>query len=148
MGGIIYFVVNLNELFNNEYGEHNKKLHNKKSIININKNFKKLGTQAANKFNKHSIKSFDGKNRKGASKSGFFTENNLLKSINENNEKEERKNMSGTHINNKKLDTIIEDKEKIGEKEILQNKKTQKKSVYDNTEYLKNIKIKKKTIFR
>ena len=138
MGSIIYFVVNLNELFNKDYGEHNKKLYNKKSIINNNKNFQKLGTQAANKFNKHSIKSFDGKNRKGPSKSAFFTENNLLKNENNNNEKGERKNMSGTHISNKKLDIIIEDKE------ILQNKKTQKKSVYDNTEYLKNIKIKKK----
>ena len=159
LGSNLYFVVNLNEIFNKDIKQkdnvnnNNKK---KKSIsIKNNKNFKKMGTKAS----KGSLKAFNNKNRKSVGPSSFYN-NNVLKDINENKnieKKEKKNNVSSTVINtnvnnNKMINFKLEEKkekenekEKINEKEKFQSKKTQKNSVYDNTEYLKNMQKRKRT---
>ena len=150
MGGIYYFVVNLNEIFNRdiENMDNSNKFSNKKSIANNNiKTFKKLGTKTS-RF------SYDVRNRKSTSTNSFLS-GNLLKKMSENtnlDHKEKSKNLSGTFIKNKfnnvKFDEKKEkDKEKDEKKanlrDSLQSKKT-KNSIYDNSEYLKNLKNKRK----
>ena len=150
MGSIYYFVVNLNEIFNKdiENRDNSNKLTNKKSIINNNnKTFKKQVTKTS-RF------SYDVRNRKSIGTNSFLS-NNLLKKMSENtnlDHKEKSKNFSGTMIKNKynnvKFDEKLEkekekDKEKTNLRESLQSKKT-KNSLYDNSEYLKSLKNKRK----
>ena len=149
LGSILYYVVNLNEIFNKENeNKDSPKYKNKKSIININnKTFKKLGTKAS----KSSMKSFDNKNRKSVSSSSFAS-NSILKAMNENiNKDENNKNLAIAVINPSTNNKIInfkldkkKEKEKHNDKDNLQSKKTQKNSLYDNSEYLKNLNKRKK----
>ena len=150
LGSIYYFVVNLNEIFdkdikNRDDINNTDKYKTKKNFIN-NKTLKKLGT-------KSSKYSYD--NRKSVG-SNTFLSNNLLKKLSENtnlSDKEKNKNLYSTHITKKitkvKFGENIEkdgEKEKPSLRESFQNKKT-KNSVYDNSEYLKSIKNKKKQFF-
>ena len=147
LGNIIYFIVNLNEIYNRdiEMKMFSSKLNNRKSFTNSKqKNFKKMGTRISNKFNKTSIKSADGKSRKSVLATGIFQSKNTLTKIHVGSSK----NIPGTVMPNKKLnfnidENKIKDKDK-NDKDNIQLKKTQKNSVYDNTEYLKSMKHKKR----
>ena len=150
IGGIIYFVVNLNEVINKDFdlNEFYKRNHKKKSSININKNFKKMGTSAKQKFNRVSIKTIDNKSRKSVSMNSFTNFNQVLtKNKNNNNNKEA---ISGTFINGKKininLEEIKEQDKATDNNQKSQSKKLNKNSVYDNSEYLKSIKRKKRQL--
>ena len=161
MGSILYFVVNLNEIFNKDsdfkenFSNTSNKFQNKKSLFsNANKSLKKLATNTT-RF------SMDNRNRKSFTPGNFLSGNLLKKmsentNLNNNEKKEEKKAVFGTYIGNKtnnvKFEEIKEkekDKNKGKEKdksninENLQNKKG-KISIYDNSEYLKSLKNKKK----
>ena len=146
LGNIIYFIVNINEIYNKEIESKmlsNSKLINRKSFTNSSKKtFKKMGTRISNKFNKTSIKLPDGKNRKSVLSAGLFHSQNTMKKIGEDS-----KNISGTVVPNKKINFNIEekkDKDKNDKDKInFQTKKT-KNSIFDNTEYLKSLKNKKR----
>ena len=147
LGNIIYFIVNLNEIYNKDIEAKmlsSSKFTNRKSFTNNSKKlFKKMGTRISNKFNKTSIKLPDGKNRKSVLSAGLFHSQNTMKKINEDS-----KNISGTVVSNKMINFNIEekkDKDKNDKDKInFQTKNTQKNSIFDNTEYLKNLKNKKR----
>jgi hypothetical protein len=154
LGSIYYFVVNLNEIFdkdikNRDDINNTDKYKTKKNFINNNnKTLKKLGT-------KSSKYSYDNRSRKSVG-SNTFLSNNLLKKLGENtnlSDKEKNKNLYSTHITKKITNVKFgENMEKDGEKEkpslreSFKNQKT-KNSIYDNSEYLKSIKNKKKQFF-
>ena len=163
MGSILYFVVNLNEIFNKDFdvkenfsNTSSNKFQNKKSLFNNpNKSLKKLTT--------NNMRFSMDKNRKSFTP-GNFLSGNLLKKMSENTninnkeKKEEKKNIFGTFIGNKMNNVKFEEikekekdkskgKEKININENLQNKKN-KNSIYDNSEYLKSLKNKKKQFLK
>ena len=155
LGSILYFVVNLNEIYNKEFErkDNNNRFSQKKSIlINANKTFKKMGTKAATKFRKTTLKTMESINIKNASSNSFFSSNSsiLLKTSNNNDniiKQEENRSVSTTVINKNKMNNFKEEETKEKEKdnkENFQSKKTQKISLYDNSEYLKSFKRKKR----
>ena len=98
----------------------------------------------SNNFNKTSIKSIDGKNRKSILSSRVYLSQNILRKINE----DKNQKIPNTVIHTKMIGLNFEenkDKEKnVIDKNKIQNYKLQKNSIIDNTEYLKNTKNKKR----
>ena len=155
LGGILYFVVNLNEIYNKqiEIKDINNRFLSKKSILSsTNKSYKKMGTKATTKFSRASLKTMDSKNKRTASNS-FFSSNSsiLLKKIDKNDtlkKSDKNRSVSTTVINNKIINFKEEEKKEKekdkNDRENFQSKKTQKNSFYDNSEYLKSFKRKKR----
>ena len=150
LGGIIYFVVNLNEVFNKDLDIKDYKYRNqlkKSSVKNNNKFLKKMGTSISPKFSRTSIKSMNNKSRKSISANSFLDSNKILKSINDKSKTKENK--YETYINGKKMINLEEKNEKNLNNDksiIIPNKKYTKNSIYDNSEYLKSIKRKKRQL--
>ena len=147
LGNFIYFVVNLNETYNTEIESKviNHKSMKRKSYTNNNKKlFQKMRTTMTNKLNKTSIKPINSKNRKSVLTTGITHTTNTLK---KNNDKSSSSISDGT-IPHKKINFNIEEKEdkekNDKDKNLIETKKTKKISIYDNTEYLKSFKNKKK----
>ena len=146
LGNILYYVVNLNEIYNNDIGTKKflNKFTNKKTINNSNKRIQKKETIMSNNFNKTSIKSIDDKNRKSILSSRVYLSQDILRKINE----DKNQKIPNTVIHTKMIGLNFEenkDKEKnVIDKNKIQNYKLQKNSIIDNTEYLKYTKNKKR----
>ena len=143
MGALIYFVVNLNEIFDKDikalFKEQRASL--KK---NINKASRKITTDSTLKSKNKS----PGANSRKSLSINNLKNYNKLQSMNDNELKSgKNKNISATQINIKipkleeKNETKIDDKN--DKKNETSNKNIQNNSIFDNSEYLKNLKNKK-----